>query len=247
MRHKNSVKTATYRVPGTSQSPGFFATFRPIFIALLFAFGLSFFPAGAAAQQVVLPRKGMQYITAGLSLDPGFIYDSSAQARSNTAPGTLSASAYALGAAGMAEVGITQIINPQFFMSAELGAGAQWLREHTAAPEGVAESGAHFAWQAGLYAHWLPFGDLAGYAGSAGVQLFRAHLEDAPLQMLAADIRLGKYLWTSDERFLLLQIGYALPLIQGLSRSTDFDESGAQLPEETWSFHRFSLGFQYGF
>lgn len=200
--------------------------------------------APAGAQQIKLPRKGMQYFTWGMSLDPGFLYDPTAQSLRGDA-GAAHRSKYTLTGAGMATMGLTQVINPQFFMAVEGGAGLQWMRPHTAARDGMGPSATRFAWQLGLNGQWLPFGEEVGWMAGAGLQLYRVQLADAPLQLLGADFRLGKYFWTDDERLLLLQFGYTLPLIQGLSRPDQFDTGGWR--DENWSFHRFRLGFVYGF
>jgi hypothetical protein len=219
-----------------------------IFALILLAPAGAMLPATARAQEVALPKEGMQYFTFGLSLNPGFIYDPDADqvAHGEGARGGDGPSNYALGAAGMAEVGITQIINRRFFMSAEAQVGLQWLNEHTADKDGSAPSSTSFAWQLGLYMQWLPLGEELGFVSSAGLQLFRVRLDDAPLQILGAEFRLGKYIWTAQENFLLVHVGYTLPFIEGLSRPTEFD-SNATWAEEDWTFHRFSLGFQYGF
>ena len=171
--------------------------------------------AQAARADVVLPKKGMQFLTAGLSLNPGFLYDESASDSDGLATTAVTTS-------GMARLGLHQIITRQFFMSAEGEVGVQWLNEHTADSDGIAPASSNIAWQLGLYAHWLPFGERSGWSGSFGLHLFQAHLDEAPLQVLGGELRLGKYLWSDDEQFVLVQLGYSAPIIQGLSRPTDF-------------------------
>ncbi|MFP4597701.1 MAG: hypothetical protein ACLFVJ_05590 [Persicimonas sp.] len=192
-----------------------------------------------AQADVVLPKKGKQYFTAGMSLDPGFLYDSSAS-ELDEVPST------SLTAATMASLGVTQIINRSFFMAAEGRLGMQWLDDNTAAKSGEADSSKNFAWQLGLYGHWLPFEDELGLVAVGGMHLFQIHADDAPLQVLGAELRLGKYIWTANEDFLLVQIGYSAPFIQGFNRPTEFTAE-SEWTERNWTFHRFTLGFQYGF
>lgn len=200
--------------------------------------------APASAQQLKMPRKGMQYFTWGMSLDPGFLYDPGAEALRGDA-GAATRTKYAFTTAGMVRMGLTQVINSQFFMAVEGGVGLQWMRPHTAARDGLGPSATRLAWQLGLGGQWLPLGEETGWMVSAGLELYRVQLADAPLQLLGADWRVGKYFWTDDERFLLVQLGYTLPLIQGLSRPEQFDTAGWR--DEDWSFQRFTLGFVYGF
>jgi hypothetical protein len=191
-----------------------------------------------ASAEVVLPKKGMRYFTWGLSLNPGVVFDDGNSQRESSS---------AFSTAGMADLGITQVINRNFFMSAEARLGIQWMDSHTATLDGQPTAASNsLAWQLGLNGHWLPLGEDVGLMGAAGLHLFRAHLDEASLQVLGAEMRLGKYIWGEDEQFLLLQIGYSAPFIQGLSRPQDFSGE-AERTERTWSFHRFMLGFQYGF
>ncbi len=195
-------------------------------------------PSSAWADNIKLPKRGMQYFTVGLSLNPGFLHDETAS--------SVGLSTTALTAAGMAELGITQIVARNFYMSAEARAGLQWLNDNTADQDGHAPSSKNFAWQLGLYMQWLPLGEDLGLVGTAGLHLFRVQMTDAPLQVLGGEIRIGKYFWTDDEHFLLLEAGYSAPIIQGLDRPTSFD-ANSTWAERNWSFHRFSLGFEYGF
>lgn len=193
----------------------------------------------AVEADVLLPKKGMQYFTAGMSLNPGVMHDDSAGDLDDVS--TLSPAA-----SGMLDVGLTQIINTSFFMTAEASLGMQWFNDHTAAREGEAGSSSNLAWQVGLMGNWLPFDEELGLVGGAGLHLFQAHLSDAPMQVLGGDLRVGRYIWAEDEQFLLLHLGYSAPLIQGLNRPDQFGE-GDDFADRNWTFHRFTLGFQYGF
>lgn len=216
------------------------ATHQPLLriISTVVLAALLALPSVAQAESVKLPKKGMQYFTLGLSLNPGFLYDGTAETR-----GVPNAS---MAAASMAQIGVTQIVTRTFYMSAEGQLGLQWLNDNTAAKDGSAPSSTNFAWQLGLLMNWLPLGEELGFVTTGGIQLFQAHLDDAPLQILGGELRVGRYIWTEKEEFLLIQAGYTAPFIQGLDRPTEFGE-GAEWSDRNWSFHRFSIGFQYGF
>jgi hypothetical protein len=196
-------------------------------------------PGVISAQEVVLPREGMQYFAAGLSLNPGLLYDSNADQYP-------SQDSFTAAGGGTIRVGLHQLLTRNLVMSVEAEAGAQWLDDHTATVDGVRGSALDVAWQAGLMARWLPMGDASGFSTGLGAHFYRMALEDHPLQILGGELRIGKYFWQADESFLLFEVGYAFPLIQGLTLPPDFE--GTRDPiERTWSFHRFSFGFQYGF
>ena len=95
-------------------------------------------------------------------------------------------------------------------MSIEAEIGAQWLDDHTISTEGVRDSGTRLAWQLGVMARWLAFGELTGITAGAGVHFFRIGLDEAPLQVLGGELRLGKYFWRENDTFLLLEFGYAV-------------------------------------
>lgn len=196
-------------------------------------------PSLAAAQQVVLPKTGRQYVGVGLSLHPGFVYDAEAD--------DVDADTVSPTVAGMVRLALHQLITEQFMMALEADVGVQWLDEHTMDPGRDAASSRELAWQIGLIGRWMPFGEAQGTAAGLGVHMFRIEFDEASLQSMGFDLRVGQYLWTQDEAFVLLDFGYALPLIQGLDYPTDFTGQADQRPEREWSLHRFSLGFQYGF
>ncbi|MFW5967917.1 MAG: hypothetical protein ACOCV2_10380, partial [Persicimonas sp.] len=115
---------------------------------------------------VILPREGMQYFTTGLTLNPGLMYDTSADEVDGVAQTSPALS-------GMGEIGVTQVINRHFFMGLEAGAGLQWFDAHRAARNGQADPSANFAWEVGLVGSWLPFGDETGVAVGAGMHYFQ--------------------------------------------------------------------------
>lgn len=216
--------------------PGLTAALVPLFFALLTTGSLE----EAAADQIVLPRIGQQYFSTGLSLQPGFVHDPSAPADAKSA--TLAATG-----AGTARLGFHQIVSEQLVMAAEVDIGLQWLDEHTIETAGRADSETGVAWQIGLAGRWLPAGDRAGWSLGGGPHFYHVYLADRPVQSLGLDLRAGRFLWKKRERFVLLELGYAVPIVQGLSSSNSFrDDSGDRVPKN-WTFHRFSISLQYGF
>ena len=193
----------------------------------------------SAAQEVVLPKKGLQFLSTGLSLNPAFLYDHDVDQFPDQGAATVSGG-------GTFKLGLHQLVTRQLFMSAEAELGLQWMDEHTANISGVTDSNTNLTWQLGLMARWLPWGEENGMFAGVGVHLYRLELDEAALQMLGGDVRFGRYVWSDEENFVLVEFGYGLPLIQGLDLPTDF--TGEREPvERTWSYHRFLIGFQYGF
>jgi hypothetical protein len=65
--------------------------------------------------------------------------------------------------------------------------------------------------------------------------------------MLGIDLRAGKFLWQGERSFVLMELGYVVPALQGLDKPSNFsDESSNDAPSD-WTFHRFGLSVQYGF
>ncbi|MFU8803689.1 MAG: hypothetical protein ACNA8W_07775 [Bradymonadaceae bacterium] len=192
------------------------------------------------AQGMHLPIVGRQFPTVGLSLNPGFFYDGSSD---HPDVGTLAPTG-----GGALRLGLQHIVSTGFSMNGELQLGMQWVSRHTATPFGVAPSQTAFAWQVGMLGRWFPIGEQKGWTAAVGAHYFRAGLEDAPLVMIGADLRLGRFIWTSDERFVIIEVGYSAPLIQGLRISPILaEEVGDEFIERTWSFHRFGIGFTMAF
>ena len=208
--------------------------------ALLFFGIVSFTAASATAEKVHLPRVGQQYLSVGLTLQPGFLYD-------ETTPDARNWSSVAATGAGTTRFGFHQIVSETFLMSAEADLGVQWMNEHTAQTQGRADSELAFSWQVGLQGRWLPFGERAGWAVGGGPHLFNAHLAERPLQSLGLGLSAGRYIWESDEDFVLLQLGYSIPFIQGLTQGNDFQTQDDSRVPKDWTFHRFTLSIQYGF
>jgi len=199
----------------------------------------------AASQGVELPRLGKQYGSVGVMIQPGFVHDPTFPR--GTGPSGEQWNRLTPAAGGVAQFAFHQIVTHHFLMTAEAQLGLQWLDEHTVHREGRTNSETVFAWQLGLLARWLPAGEQAGWQIGAGPSLYRAYLDDSALQMLGVDLRAGRFLWQSDEDFVLMEIGYVIPAIQGLDKPPDFSAEPNEDAPSDWTFHRFGLSVQYGF
>ena len=195
--------------------------------------------AGEAAAQpvgagVVGARIGGKRAVAGLSVQPGLVRQ----------PG---AAASRTGGA-LATVGLVHVVSETFMMGGELGLGMQWLDEHPMSRTGEAESERALAWQLSLLGRWVPGGALEGPSLGGGVQLYRAVLSDVSVQLMAVEARAGWLLWQGDEGFAMIELGYALPVIGGLSLPGDYSTEGDDpTPAQDWTWHRLSLGVLFSF
>jgi len=208
-------------------------------VALLTA-ALLVTPDEAAAEDIHMPRVGQNYVSLGMSLQPGFVYDDST-------PKERSWRSVATTGGGTIRGGFHQIMSRGFIMSAQADIGLQWLNEHTLQTQGRADSEFAFGWQLALRARWLPFGEQAGWSLGGGPQFYTAYLNDRPLHSLGLGVDVGKFIWQGNEDFLLLEFGYEVPFIQGLRQSSSFATPGESRAVKDWTFHRFSLSLQYGF
>lgn len=191
------------------------------------------------AQGMHLPIVGRQFPTVGFSLAPGFIYDGAAE---GTEVGLIAPTG-----GGTVRLGLQHVVSRSLSMNGELEGGLHYFTPHTASPFETAPSQLAFAWQVTMLARWFPIGEQAGWTGAVGGHYFRARLGDAPLLSLGADLRLGRFIWTSDERFIIIEAGYGAPLLQGLSISTAVADQVGEVRERTWALHRFSLGLTMAF
>lgn len=217
-------------------------TARPLaatFAAVLAA-ALLLTAGDAAAEEIHMPRVGQNYVSLGMSLQPGFVYDDST-------PEARSWRSFATTGGGSIRGGFHQIMSRAFIMSAQADIGLQWLNEHTLQTQGRADSELAFGWQLALRARWLPFGERAGWSLGGGPQFYTAYLNDRPLHSLGLGVDVGKFIWQGNEDFLLLEFGYEVPFIQGLRQSSSFATPGEDRAVKDWTFHRFSLSLQYGF
>lgn len=186
---------------------------------------------------MLLPIVGRQFFTAGLALNPGFVYDSGAPERTGS-------DSVAPTAATNLRLGIHHILSTSFSMSGELEIGSQWLRPNTMTTDASLTDGEFaFNLQAGLMARWFPLEQARGWTVGVGSHYYRAWLDQAPLHILALEARIGRFIWVSDERFLIVELGYGFPFIQGLSQAAPIIDDNSKITDRAWSFQRFSLGF----
>ncbi len=196
--------------------------------------------ASPASAQDAGARFGQKFLTLGATSQPGLLVDDTAD---TSTPG-LYTNAYTH--AQMLKLGLHHVMGTQFMMSGEFDLGALWVNEHTAAQEGQGASELTTAFQAAVVGRFIPSGDLGGFQAGVGLQWFRANLADAPYQSLGLDVRVGAIVWQNDAHFAIIDVGYGLPLIDGLELPTDF--TGERGPiEQTWFWHRLSISTQVNF
>ncbi len=191
--------------------------------------------AHARGARVVGARIGARYLSVGWSAQPGLI---------TTDQGGPSP---ALAQLTMATLGFHQLVTQDLAMSVEAQLGAGWLRPHGAAPEGVGASQWALSYQVGLFGRWLIGGAESGPTAALGVTYAGAQLDEAPARMLSLEPRLGWLFWSGADGAVWVELGYAPPVIQGLSLPLRFDESGADLAANAWRWHRATLTLQWSF
>ncbi len=217
---------------------------RPAALTLLVAaFASTFFASTfvatptAYADEILMPIVGRQFLTAGLALNPGIVYDSGA-------PNRTQSNSVAPTAATNLRLGIHHILSTSFSMSGEFEIGSQWLSPNTISTDAsLSDREIALNLQVGLMARWFPLEQPRGWTAGIGSHYYRAWLDQAPLHILALEARIGRFIWVSDERFLIVELGYGFPFVQGLSQSAPIIDDDSKIAERTWSFQRFSLGF----
>lgn len=190
--------------------------------------------------QLALPRIGQRLVSVGISSQPGLIQ------RTDRARVSSYDTAYAHG--NLLSLSFHQILNTQIVMEARLAAGLEFVDEHAASQSGRADQEYALALELGLLGRWVPSGTLDGATFGAGVQLFRVWLDDAPAQIMGLELRGGLMQWASDEDMVLIDLGYVLPIIQGLSLPEQFGPVDPDAPKvPSWRWHRLSLNIQWSF
>jgi hypothetical protein len=184
------------------------------------------------------PKIGHQYLTVGLTSEPGLLLDESA-------PDETGFSQRSVVWSQRLRLGLQHAVHSHFYAAAELELGMSFFNEHTANAAGKAASEKAFSWQAGLAGRFIPGGDSGGWHFGGGLSILRVALEEAPLLVLGLDLRTGVYLWQRDT-FGLIEIGYVMPFIQGLMYGTDFGGTAERKTQE-WSLHRGFVSLSVGF
>lgn len=185
------------------------------------------------------PKVGQQYLSFGLTLEPGLMTDDAPP----DAPGLGSPS---LNFGHSLRLGFHHFVSNHVMAGAEANIGYTFFNEHTANSDGLAASEKAFSWQLGVVNRLFLSEDSEGFFGALGLHIFRASLDDAPLLSFGGDIRLGWTFWSGGE-FALIELGYAVPLIQGLSFPTDFSGMQESPAEQDWGLHRTSISIVWGF
>lgn len=191
-----------------------------------------------ASEAQAQSRVGRQWLTSGLSVSPSLVVDSTAKDAS--LPGTV------VGGGLRVRLGFQHVVAAPFVMAAEIELGTQYFPGSTLAADGTSDGGGGIAWQAGLIGRWVPRRDVTGPALGFGLHTFRASLPDTPVQTLSGDLRFGWYLWR-DQNFVLAELGYAIPFLEGVDAPTAFDGTTTTIAEQNWTLHRFVFGFSFGF
>jgi hypothetical protein len=198
-----------------------------------------FFAAAPAA--VGETKAGKQFLTFGMQMTPGFVYDS-------THPEGTEMKSTAVIGGGALTLGLQHATARNLFMSGELEAGVLWLDDHTLSRNGIAASETAPAWGAGILGRWIARGDEGGPEAGLGLHYWRAALSDGPLTVISFDLRAGWYFWPTETEFLLAEVGYRFPFIEGIDLPTNFGSGENEEVREldAW-LHRFSIGFSYGY
>ncbi len=200
-------------------------------------FATSFVASEAHAEEVHLPIVGSQFPTVGLDMRAGPILDWSGD--------SMSASAVV---GPRARVGLQHILTRSFSMNLEGAFGASYLTDHPVAYDADGQSQIAFDWSIAILARHMAIGSGSGWTFAGGAHYRRASLDVGALLQFGVEGRLGYHVWTSDDRFFIVELGLHAPLIEGLSvtqqTQQQFDE---QSPEDSWYFPSMSLGIQWAF
>lgn len=191
-------------------------------------------PAPALAQNVHLPIVGRQFFTVGPEFQAGAVVDYRDEPQLSLATGP------------RLRVGIHHIITRNFAMNAELSAGATYFADHIMAPHGQGQAQIRPDWRLSVLARRKPVGHTQGWTFAGGLDYRQAHLKDGRLVQFGLDARLGRYLWTQDERFIILELGLHAPIWEGLVVK-DFTGELAQTIPDKWIFPSMSLAIQWAF
>lgn len=196
--------------------------------------------AHAQSSQLAMPRIGQRFLSIGVLSQPGLILGD------ERAKGSAYARSYAHGE--LVSLGFHQILNTQLMMQGHIALGLQFIDEHNASQSGQAPSEIAPALELGLKARWIPSQQLQGFTLGAGVNLYRAWLDDAPAQLMGFELGCGLLQWADDEHMVLLELSYIAPLIQGLSLPEQFRAPDPSTPAPPdWSWQRLSLNIQWTF
>lgn len=177
---------------------------------------------------------GRQFFTVGLEVQGGAVIDHRDDLQFSPAIGP------------RARVGIHHIITRNFSMNAELSAGATYFTEHIMAPGGQGPAQTRLDWRLAVLARRQPVGPTTGWTFAGGIDYRQAHLKDGRLVQFGLDGRLGRYLWTDDERFLIVELGLHAPIWEGLAIKDFSGELASTIPDR-WTLPSLSLAILWAF
>lgn len=196
-------------------------------------------PAVADADEVHLPIVGRQFFVAGLEARGGPVLDYRQAPMSATAT-----------VGPRARIGLHHVIGDRLSMNLEGSFGATYLQAHPMAPAGEGDSQVSFDFTLSGLARYMAIGPLRGWTFAGGLHYRRAGLQTGSLLQMGIDGRVGYTVWTSDERFLIVEIGLHAPLLEGISLPQqaipDEDDEEAQVPDH-WYQPSASIGIQWAF
>lgn len=201
------------------------------FLILLFALAL---PAPVLAQNVHLPIVGRQFFVIGLEAQGGAVVDYREDLQFSPALGP------------RIRVGIHHIITRNFAMNAELSAGATYFAEHIVAPHGEGDAQIRPDWRISVLARRQAVGPINGWTFAGGLDYRQAHLKEGRLVQFGLDGRLGRYLWTQDERFLIVELAVHAPIWEGLALKDFTGELAETIPND-WILPSMSLAIVWAF
>lgn len=195
-------------------------------------------PSTAEAEDVHLPIVGNQFPTVGLDMRAGPILDWSDDEFQT-----------AVVVGPRARVGLQHVITERFSMNAEAAIGASYLTDHPVAFEDGGDSEISFVdFSAAALGRYMAIGPGSGWTFAGGAHYRRASLDVGSLIQFGIEGRIGYHVWTSDERFFIVELGLHAPLIEGLSvpqrTQQQYDD---EAPQDAWYFPSASLGIQWAF
>lgn len=207
----------------------------PFFFALLVALATLAHSPALLAQQVHLPIVGRQFITIGFEAQGGPILDWSGDdlgLSSTLGP--------------RARIGLHHVVSPNLSMNLEFSPGGTYFSPHSIGPDGLADSQIRFDWRLSILGRRFAIGPDSGWTLAGGIDYRQAHLREGRLLQFGPTLRVGRYLWITDERFLLFELGAHYGIFEGLN-ITSFSEEGPVSVPTDWTLPSLSLGVQWAF
>lgn len=149
-------------------------------------------------------------------------------------------------AGGQASLGLHHIITDRFSMQAEFSAGATYFGPHPMAPRGEGPAQVRPDWRLSFVGRHFAVANTSGWTLGGGLYYRQANLQQGRLLQLGADLRAGRFLWTADERFLIVDLHIRAPVIEGLNIS-EFDTEEARSVPAQWAYPSAGLGIIWAF